>query len=322
LSSRPITVAVGDYDRTRELLNGAVGVPGFDARFITGDLEEMFAKAFGPADHEVTEISFSNYLISTLRGECAYVALPLFPSRSFRHSAIYVRPGSGIASPRDLAGKRIGTREYSNTLSLVARGILADEYGFAPQDSQWIVGDVDHVERESIDSRNWPDNGVSIVGLPGKPLSTLMAEGGLDALIAYTPPAGFGGPGAPQRLFPDWRSAEQDYFRRTRRFPIMHVMGIRKDVLEANPTLPAALMQAFEAAKAHALAQLAVHQALPVMLPWTTAETEATQALMGADFWPQGIEANRDMLASQVRWSFEQGLIARQPSLDELFVAS
>lgn len=319
MSSAPIRVVVGNYDRTRPLLDGAVEVPGFSTQVITGDLEEIFAKAFGAAEYEVTELSFSNFLIASVRGDCPYIALPIFPSRSFRHSAIYVRRDSGITTPADLAGKRIGTREYSNTLSLVVRGILSDEYGFKPEDSQWLVGDVDHLERTSIDGRNWPSNGVRIEGVPGETLVSCMARGALDALIAYTPPASFGGPDGPVRLFPDWRPVEQDYYRRTHRFPIMHVMGIRKDVLQSHPALPAALMSAFNQAKAHALAQLAVHQALPISLPWMTAEAEQTQALMGTDFWPYGIEQNRDMLQSQIRWSFTQGLIPREPALDELF---
>ena len=315
-----LAIAVGDYDRTAPLLDGSVPVAGFDTRFEAGDLEEIFAHAFSSAPFEVTELSFSNFLISSARGVCPYVGLPIFPSRSFRHSAIYVRADAGIRSPVDLRGKRIGTREYSNTLSLVARGILADEYGYAPESSEWLIGDVDHVERDSIDPKNWPATGVSIRAITGRPLVDLVASGELDAIISYTPPAGFGQPGCPLvRLFPHWRSAEEDYFRRTRQFPIMHIMGIRRDVLQAHPTLPNALLQAFDAAKAQALARLAVHQALPVMLPWMTAETLATQALMGDDFWPYGIDANRDMLDTQIRWSFQQGLIPRQLRIDELF---
>jgi 4,5-dihydroxyphthalate decarboxylase len=317
----PLKIAVGDYDRTSQLLNGAVQVAGFDTRFEAGDLEEIFAHAFSSAPFEVTELSFSNFLIASARGDCPYLGLPIFPSRSFRHSAIYVRRDAGIQSPEQLKGKRIGTREYSNTLSLVARGILTDEYGFDPAGSQWLVGDVDHVEREHIDGKNWPANGVSIQAVPGRPLTALLDSREIDAIIAYTPPQGFGQPGSPLvRLFPQWRSAEEDYYRRTQRFPIMHIMGIRRDVVQSHPGLPAALLQAFEQAKAHALARLAVHQALPVMLPWMTAETEATQAIMGQDFWPYGLEANRDMLATQIGWSFSQGLIPRALSLDELFV--
>ena len=314
-------VAVGDYDRTRQLLNGTVPVAGFRAKFAAGDLEEIFAQAFSTAPFAVTELSFSNFLIASVRGNCPYVGLPIFPSRSFRHSAIYVRAGAGITSPADLKGKRIGTREYSNTLSLVARGILADEYDYAPGSSEWLIGDLDHIERENIDSKNWPANGVPIRAVTGVPLTSLLATGEIDALVSYTPPVDFGKDSCPLvRLFPDWRSAEQDYFRRTRRFPIMHIMGIRRDVLQAHPTLPAALLQAFNASKAHAQALLAVHQALPVMLPWMTSEAEATQALMGQDFWPYGMEANRDMLETQIRWSFEQGLIPRPPGIAELFV--
>jgi 4,5-dihydroxyphthalate decarboxylase len=316
----PIGIAVGDYDRTRPLIDGSVRVAGFDTRVVSGDLEDIFAKAFKSAPFEVTELSFSNFLITSARGNCPYVALPIFPSRSFRHSAIYIRADRGIASPADLKGKRIGTREYSNTATLVARGMLMDEYGFVPGDSQWVVGDVDHVERGSIDGSNWPAQGVQIEAVQGRTLSSMLAAGELDALIAYAPPAAFGREPKVVRLFPDWRRAEQDWYARTGRFPLMHIMAIRRDVLASLPGLPSALMTAFEAAKADAMARLATHQALPVMLPWMTAETEATQGLMGADFWPYGIAPNRDMIETQIRWSHEQGLIPRRLTIEELFV--
>lgn len=246
--------------------------------------------------------------------------MPIFPSRSFRHSAIYLRADAGIKSPADLKGKRIGTREYSNTLSLVVRGILADEYAYVPKTNDWLVGDIDHLERQTIDNKNWPTHRVSIKAVAGRSLSSMLAAGELDALICYTPANHFGKDASIVRLFPDWRETEQDYFRRTRRFPVMHIMGIRKDVFVAHPTLPAALLQAFADAKQHAQALLATHQDLPVMLPWMTAETLATQTLMGKDFWPYGLEANRDVLETQIRWSFDQGLIPRQLGLEELFV--
>ena len=319
-STNQIGIAVGAYDRTAALLDGSIGVEGFDTRFMTGDLEEVFAQAFTSAPFEVTELSFSNFLISSARGTCPYVGLPIFPSRSFRHSAIYVRSDAGIQSPADLKGKRIGTREYSNTLSLVVRGVLADEYGVLPEASDWLIGDIDHVERQTIDNKNWPANDVSIQAVVGRPLSSLLVAGDLDALIAYSPPEDFGSNPAMGRLFPEWRTVERDYFRRTNIFPIMHIMGIRRDVLEAHPRLATALTDAFNKAKQQALAQLAVHQALPIMLPWMTAEAEATQSLMGQDFWPYGLQANRNVLETQIGWSFEQGLIPRRLTLEELFV--
>jgi len=316
-----ISIAVGAYDRTAALLDGSVQVEGFNTFFIAGDLEEIFAQAFSSAQFEVTELSFSNFLISSARGTCPYIALPIFPSRSFRHSAIYLRSDAGIKTPTDLQGKRIGTREYSNTLSLVVRGILADEYGFSPEKNEWLIGDIDHVERQTIDSKNWPSNSVSIKAVLGRPLSSLLLAGELDALISYTPPEHFDKGTAMVRLFPDWRTVEQDYFQRTRRFPVMHIMAIRRDVLAAHPTLSKALLHAFDNAKQLAQAQLDVHQALPVMLPWMTAEVQATKSLMGQDFWQYGLEANRDILEAQIRWSFEQGLIPRRPAIEEIFVA-
>jgi 4,5-dihydroxyphthalate decarboxylase len=204
---------------------------------------------------------------------------------------------------------------------LVVRGILADEYGFSPEKNEWLIGDIDHVERQTIDSKNWPSNSVSIKAVLGRPLSSLLLAGELDVLISYTPPEHFGRGTSMVRLFPEWRTVEQDYFQRTRRFPVMHIMAIRRDVLAAHPTLSKALLHAFEKAKQQAQAQLDVHQALPVMLPWMTAEVQATKSLMGQDFWQYGLEANRDILEAQIRWSFEQGLIPRRPAIEEIFVA-
>jgi 4,5-dihydroxyphthalate decarboxylase len=319
-SASQVNIAVGAYDRTAALLDGSVQVEGFNTHFMTGDLEEMFAQAFTSAPFEVTELSFSNFLISSARGTCPYIALPIFPSRSFRHSAIYVRSDAGITSPADLRGKRIGTREYSNTLSLVVRGILTDEYGFSPEANEWLIGDIDHVERQTIDSKNWPANAVSIQPVVGRTLSSLMMTGDLDALISYSPPEPFGRDAPMLRLFPEWRTVEQDYYRRTKMFPIMHIMGIRRDILEAHPTLARALVDAFEQAKKLAQAQLDVHHVLPVMLPWMTAELQATEALMGQDFWKYGLDANRNTLETQISWSFEQGLIPRKLALEEIFV--
>jgi 4,5-dihydroxyphthalate decarboxylase len=298
-----------------------VRVKGYDAEVITGDLEEIFERAFEHASYEVTELSFSNYLIASSRNLCEYVALPIFPSRSFRHSAIYIRSGSDIASPRDLQGKRIGCREYSNTASLVVRGILGDEYGLQPESSEWIVGDVDHAERQFIDDRNWPKGRLKIKGVVGESLTSLMARGELDALIAYKPPSQFGVSLAIERLFPHWRAVEQDYYLRTKRFPVMHVMAVRKDVLKARPEVIDSLMDAFSKAKTIAQSRLSIHQAHPVMLPWLTAEHEQTQAVMGDDFWPYGMEANLDMVQTQIRWSFEQGLIPRQYDVQEMFAS-
>lgn len=319
-SKNQISIAVGAYDRTAALLDGSVKVEGFNANFMTGDLEEIFAQAFTTAPFAVTELSFSNFLISSARGTCPYLALPIFPSRSFRHSAIYIRSDAGIHAPADLRGKRIGTREYSNTLSLVVRGILADEYGVCPEANDWLIGDIDHVERQTIESKNWPTNAVSIQAVVARPLTSLLMAGDLDVIISYSPPEHFGSSAAMVRLFPDWRAVEQDYFQRTHIFPIMHIMGIRRDVLAAHPALAQALADAFNQAKQQAMAQLAVHQALPMMLPWMTAEAQATQSLMGQDFWPYGLEANRGVLEAQIRWSFEQGLIPRRLALEELFV--
>lgn len=320
-NKNPLHIAIGDYDRTRPLINGTVCIPGFSANIITGNLEDIFSQAFSKAPYDVTELSLSNYLITSSRNECPYVALPIFPSRSFRHSAIYIRSNSGIQSPLDLCGKIIGCREYSNTATMVVRGLLSDEYGLKPESCHWVIGDVDHVERSYINPQNWPKNHSNLKGVLGQTLIDMLLNNEIDALIAYKPPLQFGQNSKIHRLFPDWRTSEKDYFKRTRRFPIMHVMAVHKNTLAKNPDVVKALIEAFTAAKNIAQEQLSTHPAHPVMLPWLTAEHEETQRVMGVDFWSYGLVDNEDILNTQIRWSYQQGLIPRLYSINELFVS-
>jgi 4,5-dihydroxyphthalate decarboxylase len=233
-----------------------------------------------------------------------------------------VRSDSGIQSPVNLRGKRIGCREYSNTASVVVRGVLADEYGFQPESSEWLVGDIDYVERTSIDERNWPKTGLRIKGVTSKTLGNMLVDGELDALIAYKPPAVYGRGNNIVRLFTDWRAVEKDYYRRSKHFPIMHVMAVRKDVLQSHAGVIESLMEGFVKAKDLAQSRLSTHQAHPVMLPWLTAEHEETQAVMGQDFWPYGFTENLDILDTQIRWSHQQGLIPRVYETSEFFATT
>lgn len=315
-----LNVACWDYDRVRPLMDGQVRPDGALLNFLSLTPEETFFRAFRGAEFEVSELSLSSTLMQMSKGTCAYTPIPIFPSRSFRHSCIYVREGSGIEKPEDLKGRRVAIPEYQVTAAMVARGLLQDEYGVRPEDMQWFQAGLEQVGREDKISFQ-PPTGVSIKKVQDRTCVELFARGEVDAMISPRAPACFdpAGGGNIRRLFPDPVQVEDAYYRKTGIFPIMHVLGIRNDVLAANPWLPSSLVKAFTKAKDMALAELADVTALKVALPFLPGHVTAAHRLFGADFWPYGVATNRKSLEAAVRWSYEQGLSARQLSVDELF---
>jgi 4,5-dihydroxyphthalate decarboxylase len=308
-----LTLASHLSDRTRPIHDGRVKVEGFDLSFVADEPEVLFRIAMRDATHAITELSMSSHILSVARGDSRYIGIPVYPSRSFRHNAIYVRTDRGIAKPEDLAGRRIGTPEYQQTAGLWIRGMLRDQYGVDTHGIAWITGG----ERTAValppghDVRPMPE---------GDTLDAMLAEGRVDAFMGPRPPACFVSGTAPvARLFADPRAAEEAYHRATGFFPIMHCMAIRRDVAEANPGLPVALMRAFAEAKAMALADLALTNVLRVSLPWIAYEAKRQTAMMGGDPWPYGFARNRDELAAMCRYAKEDGLALRDVAPEELF---
>jgi 4,5-dihydroxyphthalate decarboxylase len=312
-----------DYDRVQALRTGAVTIEGCELQHLTLDPGSTFQRLFRNHEFDIAEMSFSTYMLALTKGDFPYVAIPVFLSRVFPHGSIYVRTDRGIVAPENLKGRRVGVPSYHFTRGLVVRGMLQDEYGISPRDIHWCVGGVDKPEDFSYVAKPSPP-GVTIEYLPAdRHLGAELVEGRIDAIISYRDPQVFTD-GAPNigRLFADFRAAEQDWFRRTGIFPTMHVVGIRKSLIDQRPDLPLAACRAFEAAKALCLPRLTDLDALKVTLPWLVAETHATIALMGRDFWPYGVAANRRMIETQARWSFEQGLSSRLMRPEDLFEPS
>ncbi len=315
------TIAVWEYDRTRPLIEGRVPVEGCDPIWLHDmPIETMFSRALGGAEFDVSELSFSNHLAQVARGTNRYIGLPIFPSRSFRHGAWFLRADAGITRAEDLRGRRIGVREYSMTAAVVARGVLEDEHGIGGRDVTWVMGDVDEVERTHIPLPELPA-GFTVERAPeGRLLVDMLFAGEIDALLAYKPPKAFA-KGDPRiiRLFPDYEAREQEYARRTGIFPVMHLMGVRRDVAEGEPWLPMALQAAFTKAKDMAIADLSIVQALKVALPWAPAEYARTVAALGEDYWPYGVKRNRAALEALARWHHAQGLSPRPIAVEEMF---
>ena len=323
MSRLPITIATWDYDRVRMLADGRVRVEGCDVNFITMPVEEILERAFFHREFDVAEIGFSPYLIALSRGVAPYVAIPAFLSRMFRHSAIYIRADSGIESPADLKGKRVGVPEYQMSAAMWVRGLLHDEFGVAAADIDWVQGGLETPGRRDKFPLNLPDGFPLVSAANGKTLSQLLVEGALDAVISARQPSCFvAGHPLVRRLFPDYRAVERDYFRRTGVFPIMHAVGIRRDVAGKHPWLPASVYKAFVQAKRLADAEFSEVTALKIGLPWLTAEFDATREVMGNDFWSYGVEPNRKTLELMARYSYEQGLAVRRISVEEMFAPS
>ncbi|HTV36225.1 MAG TPA: ABC transporter substrate-binding protein [Xanthobacteraceae bacterium] len=319
MSRLPITIATWDYDRVRALVDGRVHVEGCDVNYLTMPVEECFERAYFHGEFDVAEIGFSPYLIALSRGICPYVAIPVFLSRMFRHSVAYIRTDRGIDGPADLRGKRVGVPEYQMSAVLWFRGYLQDEFGIAAKDIDWVQAGLTKPGRRDKFPLNLPD-GFPLVSRYDTTLNEMLAAGDLDAVMsARVPPCFVEGHPQVRRLFPDYRTAERDYYRKWGIFPIMHAVGIKRELIEKQPWLAASLHKAFLQAKRLADAEFTEMTALKIGLPWVNAEYEATQAVMGWDFWSYGVTENRKALSAMARYSYEQGLAVRPVAIEEMF---
>jgi 4,5-dihydroxyphthalate decarboxylase len=319
----PITIACGNYDRTRPIMDGRVKVEGCAVTYLPLYPEETFHRAFKFHEFDVSELSFSSYMRTVASGTSAYTAIPAFVSRIFRHSGIYIRRDAGIKTPADLRGKRIGLPEYQITAVVWMRGMLQHEYGVMPTDIHWRNGGQEEPGRAERTPLK-PIPGLDLKPLSGnETLVGLLRDGGLDAIFTARAPSSFlrGEPHI-TRLFPNTREAEMAYFKKTGLFPIMHLIGIRKTLLERYPWLATSLYKAFCEAKRLAMIDLTDVNALMVTLPFLEAETRETQAVMGEDFWRYGVHENRAEIDALTGYAHEQGLLDRKLTAEDLFPPS
>ena len=308
MSKLKLSMSVGNYDRTQALFNGQVQVEGCDITAVPLEPEEAFHRAFRYGEFDITEISMSSHMMTTARGDNQYVAVPAFLSRVFRQSGIYVRTDRGIDRPQDLKGKRIGVPEYQITANVWIRGILEEEFGVKPSDIHWRRGGIEEAGRGERAPISLPDS-VDLQQIPDdKTLSGMLEEG------ARAPHVG--------RLFKDYIQDEKDYYRRTRIFPIMHMVGIRRTLAEQHPWLAVSVYKAFLEAKALAVHELNEICHLAVSLPWMVHHHNEAKALMGEDYWPYGLDANRHVIDKFADYHHGQGLSVRRVAAEELFARS
>jgi 4,5-dihydroxyphthalate decarboxylase len=324
MKEKNLKLACWDYDRTLAVIDGRARVKDWCVKATILPPEKLFPKVIDTAPFDITEMSLSSYLMQVDRGEGAYIAIPAFVSRAFRHGGIYVRSGAKINTPKDLEGCLVGVPEYQMTMALWVRGIMQDEYGIDLHSLRYRTGGNNKPGRSERLKLNLPKT-MDVQPIAAKDtLNGLLLAGKLDAIIAPSPPDSFlaNDQGAIRQLFDQPAIVEKDYYTRTGLFPIMHVIGIRRTLVEENPGLAAEVFRSFVEARALAIQGLentARASSNRITLPWFASEWETTKELMGSSPWPYGVKENLNELETVVRYSNEQYLTSRKLSVEELF---
>ena len=327
MADTKLDIAFWDYERTRALADGTVRIDGADGHFHSAPIvTEIFRGMIAERCFDVSELGFTYFLRTFKEGKSPFVAIPVFPNRVFRHSAIFVNKASGIQKPQDLNGKTIGELAlYSHDAGIMPKGMLMDEFGFKPETCRWVIGGLD-----------WPLKPIDFVPHPhpvnievsniaeGKELGAMLESGEIDALISadvpkcmleHSPRVG--------RLFPNYREVESDYYRRTGIFPIMHTVVIRRDLLAQHPELSHAIYRGFCDAKKIAEEKYKhelIFNSMGTMFPWFSQLVEDDIAMLGEDWWPYGIEANRQSIEAVLRYHHEQGITERLFTVEDIFL--
>jgi 4,5-dihydroxyphthalate decarboxylase len=320
MADLPLTLACWDYDRTRPLIEGRVKPKGIDLKVEVLRPRQMFPRMLEKQEFHASELSLASYAALIGRGECPFVAIPVAVSKFFRHGCIYVRKGAGIRTPADLKGKRVGTTQYSSTAVTYMRGMLQDEYGVEARDMHWFMGGLTKPTETPLIPLDLPQE-IRLDFVPeGDTLERMMIEGRLDALLSiYIPKLFEEGWEGIDRLFPDFKAAEKDYYARTGIFPIMHTIALRADVVRDHPWVPASLYAAFCEARDIALEGLWDTDALRLALPWLIDHVEEAWRVFGKDFWAYGMKANRPALEALGRYVHEQHFSPRVVRPEEIW---
>jgi len=321
MSRLPLTLACWNYDRTRALLEERIPIDGIDLNYINIPVEETFFRMIRHREFDVAEMSLSSYTLSLFRDPKPFVAIPVFPSRCFRHSCVFINRHGSVREPKDLIGKRVGNPEYQLTACVWIRGILSDEYKVPVSSVTYLRGGEETPGRTEKQTVSLPPE-IRLENIPeDKTLSQMLNDGEIDAIYSPRTPSSFGqGKGNVRYLFEDYESVEREYYERTKIFPIMHTVVIRREIYEQHPWIAQSLYKAFVLAQREVYEDLYETAALKFMLPWLIRHARDTRKLMGDDFWPYGVEPNVKALSTFLRYSHEQGMAKRLLTPQELFV--
>ena len=316
-----LTIAISDYDHVRDFATGLVRARGIETNFLTLPVEEIFFRFTKFREWDVSEMSFAKYAALRAQDDTSLSAIPVFPSRLFRHSSIYVRREGLVRVPADLRGRKVGLPEWAQTAAVWSRGALIHQYGVALEDIDWYQAGVNEPGRAEKVALALPA-GVRLTPVPEKSLDGMLLAGELDAVLSAHPPLAFErGDRRVRRLFEDYRAVEEAYFRATGIFPIMHVVAIKSELLDRHPWVAMNLFQAFEEAKRRSVARALEITATRFPVPWIYDVAATAQAEFG-ELFPYGIDGNRKTLGAFLGYAAEQGVCRRRVGIEELFPAS
>jgi len=317
----PLTLACGPYDRMEALSLGVVQPEGIDLRYLAiQSPPEIFARMAKTRSFDAAEMSLAHYMVTRTRGAFPFIAIPVFPSRVFRHGYIFINRNAGIAGPTDLEGRRVGVQEYRQTAGVWVRGILQDEYGVDLDTIRWFEGGVNIPRKpdEDMDLRPVRSLPLELIAAD-RTLNDMLEAGEIDAYFGARRPEALDRGRNVARLFPDYRDRERAYYRKIGIHPIMHTIVIREELYRDQPWVAESLYKACEESKAWALRQMRFSGAQRSMLPWLYDEIAEMDALFGASPWPYGLEANRRTLETFMRYLVDQHFLDRPAPIDDLF---
>jgi 4,5-dihydroxyphthalate decarboxylase len=314
-----LTLAISPYDHVADLVTGKIVPEGIRLTCLTLPVEEIFFRFLRYREWDASELSFAKYASLISQGDDSLTAIPVFPSRIFRHSSIYVRRDGPVRSPQDLAGKRIGLPEWAQTAAVYSRGFMMHQYGIDLAGIDWVQAGVNEPGRAEKVALKLPP-GIRITPLPEKSLSQMLVDGEIDAMLSAHPPHSFesGHPNV-TRLFEDYMTVEADYYRKTGIFPIMHVLAVKRTLDKAQPWIAMSLFKAFEEAKRRSMARALEITAPRFPIPWCFEHARRAQKLFGSDYWPYGVEGNRTALEAFLQYAYEQGVCHRHLKPEDLF---
>ena len=322
MANLELSIALADYDHVRDLVDGRVRAEGIDLVPLRLPVEEIFYRFTRYREWDVSEMSFAKYVALASQPDCDIVAIPVFPSRAFRHSSIYVRVDGPVSKPADLRGARVGVPEWAQTASIYTRGLIADDWGIDLASIHWTQAGVNEAGRAEKVALRLPE-GIRLQARPESTLSDLLLAGELDAVLSARPPGPFtrGDPRV-RRLIEDTREAERAFYAAKRIFPIMHVVALRRALVDRHPWIAGNLVRAFTEAQDRSVARLADITQSSVPLPWIAQEVSAAKEMLGKDHWPYGIESNRPTLEAFLKYAAVQGVAHRHMQPDEIFPAT
>ncbi len=319
MSRLTLTLATTEYDHTRDLITGAVGIDGVEPIWLQLRVEELFHRFLMHREWDVSEISFAKFCSLVASGDTSLVGIPVFTSRMFRHSSIFVRADSGLRRPEQLAGRKVGVPEWAQTATVYVRGALQHQYGVDLRSITWVQAGVNQPGRREKVELRLPD-GITYMQVSDRSLNEMLLDGEIDAIIsARLPEAASPSDGRVVRLLADSRAEERRYAADTGVFPIMHAVVIRREIVDDYPWVPTNLYKAFSQARDNSVARLMDTAVARVPVPWFRELALEAWSYVGGEPWPYGVDNNATTLDTFLEYAYEQGVCRRRLSPTELF---